>query len=446
MDSPQRASGTVVDPRASLAMWLRTGRTQRNLSLEDVARVTKIQARILEKLENGILEGLPADVFLKGFVRSFAKCVGLDEGEAIERFGAARSGNATTVAKAFVDSMSVRLVQPPALMAQPASSSTSIPMASASSPEIQVVEVFELAPVVVVETAPVVVVETAEAAGEQPKKKRAPRKKNPSAAPRSRKKKSDVDVVAAPVVETTETAAGASAEIAASESAEIAAVAETAASTESAERTDAQIPATVRTDVFSQDGMLAATDERISAREIAIVHAMSPEDVVEISGDDAVVEPQEFAEGSQPNSSRIEVIDMAAGESPESWDHSDASGSWQPTMPTLSTSPSVPWRRPQIPQQATYVVPHLVIDDADPDSADRQREREERANREHSRLSFLPAILLDREDRSARQGGLTLAVIILLIAATLTLSYLMRRPSARGDGVTLLDGSSELLG
>jgi len=31
---------------------------------------------------------------------------------------------------------------------------------------------------------------------------------------------------------------------------------------------------------------------------------------------------------------------------------------------------------------------------------------------------------------------LTLAVIILLIAATLTLSYLMRRPSASGDGMT----------
>ena len=97
-----------------------------------------------------------------------------------------------------------------------------------------------------------------------------------------------------------------------------------------------------------------------------------------------------------------------------------------------------------MPQQSTYVVPHLVIDDADPESADRDRERA--AAREHSRLSFLPPILLDREDRSARQGGLTLAVIILLIAATLTLSYLMRRPSARGDGVTLLDGQSELLG
>ena len=84
-------------------------------------------------------------------------------------------------------------------------------------------------------------------------------------------------------------------------------------------------------------------------------------------------------------------------------------------------------------------MPSLVIDDADPDSAD--RERDDRTSKEPHRLSFLPPILLDREDRSARQGGLTLAVIILLIAATLTLSYLMRRPSPSGDGVTMNDAT-----
>src|SRR6476660_5109507 len=79
-------SGTVVDPRHSLAMWLRAGRAQRKLSLEDVARITKIQTRILEQLESGRLEGLPAEVFVRGFVRSFARCVGLDESEALERY------------------------------------------------------------------------------------------------------------------------------------------------------------------------------------------------------------------------------------------------------------------------------------------------------------------------------------------------------------------------
>jgi len=85
-----------------------------------------------------------------------------------------------------------------------------------------------------------------------------------------------------------------------------------------------------------------------------------------------------------------------------------------------------------------------VIDDADPDSAERTLEERKEA-RATTRRSFLPPILLDREDRSARQGGLTLAVIILLIAATLTLSYLMRRPSSNGTGMTLADTPTEIL-
>jgi hypothetical protein len=37
-------------------------------------------------------------------------------------------------------------------------------------------------------------------------------------------------------------------------------------------------------------------------------------------------------------------------------------------------------------------------------------------------------------------------VIILLIAATLTLSYLMRRPSSSGDGVTQAPAPAQILG
>ncbi len=61
------------------------------MSVEDVAKVTKIQPRILERLEAGRFEGLPADVFVRGFVRSVARCVGLDEAEAITRYAACGS-------------------------------------------------------------------------------------------------------------------------------------------------------------------------------------------------------------------------------------------------------------------------------------------------------------------------------------------------------------------
>src|SRR5664279_3314169 len=98
----------AVDPRTSLAMWLRAGRAERKLTLDDVARVTKIQPRILEKIEAGNLEGLPAAVFVRGFVKSFARCVGLDEGEAVQRYGECASapiGPTSSVARAFVEKL-----------------------------------------------------------------------------------------------------------------------------------------------------------------------------------------------------------------------------------------------------------------------------------------------------------------------------------------------------
>src|SRR5580704_2930691 len=75
----------ATDPRALLAMWLRTARAHKRLSVDDVARITKIQPRILEKLETADFRDLPAEVFVRGFVRSFARCVGLEETEAVER-------------------------------------------------------------------------------------------------------------------------------------------------------------------------------------------------------------------------------------------------------------------------------------------------------------------------------------------------------------------------
>jgi hypothetical protein len=78
--------------------------------------------------------------------------------------------------------------------------------------------------------------------------------------------------------------------------------------------------------------------------------------------------------------------------------------------------------------------PVLIIDDAHPEDAERsQEERVERSDA--SWRSFLPPSLLDSDDGSHR-GTLTLAVIILVIVATLTMSYLLRRPNVSGDGVT----------
>jgi hypothetical protein len=124
------------------------------------------------------------------------------------------------------------------------------------------------------------------------------------------------------------------------------------------------------------------------------------------------------------------------GRDPAAPSSDEPTARWAPTMPPIGAVLGARWRKPVYAAPAA-AAPCLVIDDADPDSAERLLE--ERAEKQAPRRSFLPPILLDREDRTGRQGGLTLAVIILLIAATLTLSYLMRRPSASGDGMTRLE-------
>src|ERR1043165_9770579 len=100
------AHSEPVDARTSLALWLRAGRAHRGMSLDHVAKVTKIQPRILERLEAGKFDGLPAEVFVRGFVRSFARAVGLSEDEALQRYPACAKADAPPSAKALVDSMS----------------------------------------------------------------------------------------------------------------------------------------------------------------------------------------------------------------------------------------------------------------------------------------------------------------------------------------------------
>ena len=463
----ERAGGhdAMSDARESLAMWLRSGRTLKKLSLEDVAKITKIQPRILHKLERGELDGLPADVFVKGFVRSFAKCVGLDEQEAIVRYGACKTGEAasTPVAKALVESMG---------LARKAQGTPAKPTPVVAAPvEVAPVEVapIEVAPVIetplveerIVETlvaAPVVDAPIAVApielpieaavvdalSGEGGKKAKRSRKKSPTAGSRSRKKKNAQGVDAAPATnDIAPPAAGIGlAETHVDEEAHTTQIVKISLDTGPVAKVDGESLST-----SAIEAKTATIEPPIDAKSDEPIETSAERS---LASDGAVDEPR-LAEGSQRiSASQIEVVDVSElGLSADSTataiepSEPEVSGAWQPTMPPLPSTPSVPWRRPHITASRAYVVPTLVIDDADPESAD--REREHRAAKDPARLSFLPPILLDREDRSTRQGGLTLAVIILLIAATLTLSYLMRRPSASGDGVTMNESTSQQL-
>jgi cytoskeleton protein RodZ len=65
---------------------LKKNREQAKLSLVDVATSTKINIKILEAIEEGQLESLPPITFLRGFVRTYARFLKLDESQIIQGF------------------------------------------------------------------------------------------------------------------------------------------------------------------------------------------------------------------------------------------------------------------------------------------------------------------------------------------------------------------------
>jgi cytoskeletal protein RodZ len=58
---------------------LRREREMRGVSLDEIASATRIQVRFLEAIEREQWDKLPGGVFNRGFVRSVAKYLGLDE-------------------------------------------------------------------------------------------------------------------------------------------------------------------------------------------------------------------------------------------------------------------------------------------------------------------------------------------------------------------------------
>lgn len=62
---------------------LRREREQRGITLDDIALNTKIRAGLLQALEEEKFDRLPGGIFNKGFVRAYARHLGLDEDQAV---------------------------------------------------------------------------------------------------------------------------------------------------------------------------------------------------------------------------------------------------------------------------------------------------------------------------------------------------------------------------
>ena len=58
--------------------YIKHERELRGVPLEEISRITKIHIRFLEALEDNRFDELPGEVFIKGYIRSYANIIGSD--------------------------------------------------------------------------------------------------------------------------------------------------------------------------------------------------------------------------------------------------------------------------------------------------------------------------------------------------------------------------------
>jgi cytoskeletal protein RodZ len=69
-----------------LGEFLKSERLKRGMTLEEIQEITKIRTRYLKAIEDGDFSVMPAMVYAKGFVKSYAEALGLDGNEIVKKY------------------------------------------------------------------------------------------------------------------------------------------------------------------------------------------------------------------------------------------------------------------------------------------------------------------------------------------------------------------------
>lgn len=69
-----------------LGVYLKKNRESKKITLEDIAKETKIQKRYLEAIENDKYDEIPGETYLRGFLRNYSVSIGLNPEIIIEKY------------------------------------------------------------------------------------------------------------------------------------------------------------------------------------------------------------------------------------------------------------------------------------------------------------------------------------------------------------------------
>ncbi len=74
----------------SIGRYLKRTRETRAMSVEELARATRIPVSSIEKIEADHFDDLPGEVFVRGFLKAYAQAVSIDGSDIIARYTASR--------------------------------------------------------------------------------------------------------------------------------------------------------------------------------------------------------------------------------------------------------------------------------------------------------------------------------------------------------------------
>jgi cytoskeletal protein RodZ len=74
----------------TVGTYLRRCREAKRMSVEEVSRATRVPASSVERIEADRFDELPGEVFVRGFLKSYARAVGLQVDEVLARYTASR--------------------------------------------------------------------------------------------------------------------------------------------------------------------------------------------------------------------------------------------------------------------------------------------------------------------------------------------------------------------
>jgi cytoskeletal protein RodZ len=74
----------------SIGRYLKRTREARAMSVEEVSRATRIPVASIERIEADHFDDLPGEVFVRGFLKAYARAVSLPMDEVLARYTASR--------------------------------------------------------------------------------------------------------------------------------------------------------------------------------------------------------------------------------------------------------------------------------------------------------------------------------------------------------------------